>query len=406
MDTKVKQTEHFGIDFGTTNIAVSRIILDSDTYKAFLNRYGEDGVPFPSILAVREENGSGKVRFGRKVKTQIATMQDEGYEIIKSIKTALGNEDIVYNVGSLRLTPTRVVGGLMKAIKRYLATVSQKQVEMQTATVAVPVGFSSAQRRELCKAFEKAGIQVKKIISESMAAYIRNRNEVAGLSTVMVFDWGGGTLDISLLNLVPIAKIKKDWLPGIEQKGEGIFIEFNQDILDCWTEKNGTRYKEMKQHLKESFFVNERFSPQYVFLHTFAHLFIRELSNLCGYSTASIKERIYSTYNGSDNRMCGILIYTSTADSDGSLGGLTEQAQTENFSRVLKSMIERGKWCSSDPVCYNSKEQGFMSLNYAACFACTLLPETSCEFRNALLDRCAVCGQPGDEELGLMNWRK
>ena len=207
-------------------------------------------------------------------------------------------------------------------------------------------------------------------------------------------------------NLVPIAKIKKDWLPGIEQKGEGIFIEFNQDILDCWTEKNGTRYKEMKQHLKESFFVNERFSPQYVFLHTFAHLFIRELSNLCGYSTASIKERIYSTYNGSDNRMCGILIYTSTADSDGSLGGLTEQAQTENFSRVLKSMIERGKWCSSDPVCYNSKEQGFMSLNYAACFACTLLPETSCEFRNALLDRCAVCGQPGDEELGLMNWRK
>ncbi len=221
MDTKVKQTEHFGIDFGTTNIAVSRIILDSDTYKAFLNRYGEDGVPFPSILAVREENGSGKVRFGRKVKTQIATMQDEGYEIIKSIKTALGNEDIVYNVGSLRLTPTRVVGGLMKAIKRYLATVSQKQVEMQTATVAVPVGFSSAQRRELCKAFEKAGIQVKKIISESMAAYIRNRNEVAGLSTVMVFDWGGGTLDISLLK-VEKGKVHEITTDGYPVAGDAI----------------------------------------------------------------------------------------------------------------------------------------------------------------------------------------
>ena len=101
-----------------------------------------------------------------------------------------------------------------------------------------------------------------------------------------------------------------------------------------------------------------------------------------------------------------MLVYTSTADSDGSLGGLTEQAQKINMERLLKSLLERGKWCSSDPVCYTSKEQGFMSLNYAACFACALLPETSCEFRNVLLDRCSVCGMPGNEELGLLNWRK
>ena len=47
-----------------------------------------------------------------------------------------------------------------------------------------------------------------------------------------------------------------------------------------------------------------------------------------------------------------------------------------------------------------------MSLNYAACYACTLLPETSCEFYNVLLDRCSVCGTPGNEEFGFMNWRK
>lgn len=207
-------------------------------------------------------------------------------------------------------------------------------------------------------------------------------------------------------NLVPISRIKKDWLPGIEQKGEGIFIKFNQQILDKWSEKYGKRYKEMGERLNQSIFRNDRFSPQYVFLHTFAHLFIRELSNLCGYSSASIKERIYSTYQGDSKIMSGILIYTSTSDSDGSLGGLTEQAKPNNFNRLLKSLHERGKWCSSDPVCYNSKEQGFMSLNYAACFACTLLPETSCEFKNALLDRCSVCGKPDDEELGLLNWRK
>lgn len=207
-------------------------------------------------------------------------------------------------------------------------------------------------------------------------------------------------------NLSKISKNKFNWLPGIEQKGEGIFIKFNQDILDKWAKKYASHYDMMKERLDESLFENNRFSAQYVFMHSFAHLFIRELTNLCGYSSASIKERIYSTYNHSDKQMCGILIYTSTSDSDGSLGGLVEQAKRCNLSRILMSMVERGKWCSADPVCYTSSGQGVMSLNYAACFACTLLPETSCEFHNALLDRCSVCGQPEDELLGLMNWRK
>lgn len=206
--------------------------------------------------------------------------------------------------------------------------------------------------------------------------------------------------------IVPISKTPKDWYPGIEQRGEGIFVKFNQDVLDEWTKKFGNRYAVMEDRLEDSFFHNDRFSPQYVFLHTFSHLFIRELSNICGYSTASIKERIYSTYQNGYKNMSGVLIYTSTVDSDGSLGGLTEQAKRSNFERILKSMVERGKWCSSDPICYTSKAQGVMSLNYAVCYACTLLPETSCEFRNILLDRCAVCGMPGKEDLGLFNWKK
>ena len=199
MVTKETQVEHFGIDFGTTNIAVGGLLLDHDTQKAFRVLYGEDGVPFPSILAVKDDNG-GKLRFGRKVKTQIATMQDEGYTVIKSIKTALGG-DIKYEIGTLRKNPTQVVGGLVLAIKKYLATTPQRKVEINEATVAVPVDFSSIQRNELCMAFEKAGIKVKKIVSESMAAYIRNRDAVAGFSRVAVFDWGGGTLDISLLEV-------------------------------------------------------------------------------------------------------------------------------------------------------------------------------------------------------------
>ena len=193
--------EYFGIDFGTTNIAVGGLIVDHDNKKAFRVLYGEDNVPFPSILAVKpRDDGTDKLHtiFGREVKTKIATMQDEGYTIIKSIKTDLGS-DKTYRVGTRKLDATTIVRGLVWSIKRYLSRSLRRKVEINNATVAVPVDFTNKQREELSKAFDNAGIKVNKIVSESVAAYIRNRDAVKGLSNVMVFDWGGGTLDISLL---------------------------------------------------------------------------------------------------------------------------------------------------------------------------------------------------------------
>lgn len=199
MYTRDKQVEHFGIDFGTTNIAISGLILDNDAKKAFKVSYGEEGIPFPSIVALKDE-GNIKVKFGREVKTQVATMEETGYKIFKSVKTSVG-EDIKYEVGSHRITPTEVVAGLIKAVKDYLAHGVKRKVDVVEATVAVPVDFTSKQRAELCDAFKRAGIKVNKILSESMAAYIKNREEVAEFSKVLVFDWGGGTLDISLLEV-------------------------------------------------------------------------------------------------------------------------------------------------------------------------------------------------------------
>lgn len=201
MSTQGKQVEHFGIDFGTTNIAISGLILDKDTKQALKVSYGEDGFPFPSIVALKDVgNAKAKVQFGREVKTQMASKEEEGYTIFKSIKISVG-EDKKYEVGSLRVTPTDVVTGLIKAIQEYLAQGLKRSVNLSEATVAVPVDFTSNQRAELCKAFNDAGIKVNKVVSESMAAYIKNRDEVAGFSRVLVFDWGGGTLDISLLEV-------------------------------------------------------------------------------------------------------------------------------------------------------------------------------------------------------------
>lgn len=190
----------------------------------------------------------------------------------------------------------------------------------------------------------------------------------------------------------PLSDPEKDWLPAIQMYGEGIFLCLQEEKVQEWEKQNAGVYSQMAERLAESQMRCDNFSPRYVLLHTLAHLLIRQLSLDCGYSAASLKERIYSTFPGSDTKMCGILIYTATSDADGSLGGLVRMGQKKQLENVFLNMLQEASWCSSDPICIKSKAQGYNSLNYAACHACTLLPETSCEMRNCLLDRASVVG--------------
>lgn len=201
---------------------------------------------------------------------------------------------------------------------------------------------------------------------------------------------------------VPLSEEKLNWLPAIEMLGEGIFIRLNENKINDWVIKNQQHYTQMKHQLDDSNLEIENFSAQYVLLHTLSHLLIRQISLECGYSSASLKERLYSTYPNS-LPMAGILIYTSSSDSDGSLGGLVRNAQPASFERIFRNMLKEASWCASDPICIQSKAQGYNSLNYAACHACTLLPETSCEIRNCLLDRAAIIGSPAEPCLGLFS---
>ena len=206
-------------------------------------------------------------------------------------------------------------------------------------------------------------------------------------------------------NSVDISQYPKPWLPAVELTGEGIFIRFNKDKITQWRNTHSSRYKKMKKAMVDSKFINESFSETYVMLHTFAHLFIREISNVCGYSAASIREKIYSAINDKNEvKMCGVLIYVSSSDSDSSLGGLISVADNEDvFERIMDSMLERASWCSGDPLCISSTKQGYKNLNYAACHDCTLLPETSCESFNCFLDRASIIGLPDNPELGFFN---
>lgn len=206
--------------------------------------------------------------------------------------------------------------------------------------------------------------------------------------------------------IVPLTETKQNWLPAVKLNGEGIFIEFNKIQLDLWSKKNHKRFELMKNSLETSYIKTEKFSPQYVFLHTFSHLFIRALSDVCGYNTASIQEKIYSTFEGekeNEKSMCGVLIYLASTDSEGSLGGLISIAENTNrLEIVIKKMLQSALWCSGDPLCSSATQQGLNGLNYAACHDCTLLPETSCEIQNTLLDRISVVGMPENRSLGFL----
>lgn len=199
---------------------------------------------------------------------------------------------------------------------------------------------------------------------------------------------------------MPLSRVKTDWLPAMELLGEGVFIKLNEKTLRAWEEKAGNRYEKMGLRLSRSSVRCGNFSPRYVLLHTLAHLLIRQLTIDCGYSGSSIKERIYSSYSGEGLDMEGILLYTSSSDSDGSLGGLVRQALPGALKRTIEGALESASWCSSDPVCCQSMAQGYDALNYAACHACALLPETSCEMRNCFLDRAALVGTLNDSDLG------
>ncbi|GAA3232905.1 hypothetical protein GCM10020256_48580 [Streptomyces thermocoprophilus] len=132
-----------------------------------------------------------------------------------------------------------------------------------------------------------------------------------------------------------------------------------------------------------------------VLLHTLAHVLINEWSLDAGYPAASLRERLYA-----DDAMAGLLVYTATSDSEGSLGGLVAQGEPDRLAETLRSALRRAEWCSADPLCLEAEASGTSGANLAACHACVMLPETSCEHNNVLLDRALLVGTPDDPALG------
>ncbi|MGW0816243.1 DrmB family protein [Streptomyces viridiviolaceus] len=188
------------------------------------------------------------------------------------------------------------------------------------------------------------------------------------------------------------------WLPAVEVFGEGVFLTLDRAALTAWEADREVRQRVtgMRTDLDRSFqrdrleaLTGPELAPRFVLLHTLAHLLIRQLSFESGYTTASLRERIYAR---PEQDQYGILVYTAAGDAEGTLGGLVRQGEPPRLAETLLRMTEAAAWCSADPLCAEHTGQGFGNLNRAACHACALLPETSCETGNTLLDRALVVG--------------
>lgn len=193
------------------------------------------------------------------------------------------------------------------------------------------------------------------------------------------------------------------WIPAIENKGEGVFISFHKAQVEEWVEREAVQKRGKSLVAGFQKWLDSRGIPRdrghfpglpYIMLHSLSHLLITAVSLECGYAASAIRERIYANETG-----YGILLYTGTSGSEGTLGGLVQIGR--QIEQHLSKALELGRLCSNDPVCaqhqpINAQEERF--LHGCACHGCLLIAETSCEQRNEFLDRALVVNTVEDFE--------
>jgi hypothetical protein len=205
------------------------------------------------------------------------------------------------------------------------------------------------------------------------------------------------------------------WLPAVEIFGEGIYLELREERLSKWQTENAASLKErlddgfitrlagIFQSLPPLGAADRQWATRFLLVHSLAHILINQLVFECGYSTASLRERLYVSSDPAAP-MAGLLLYTAAGDAEGTLGGLVRLGRPERLGGVVQRALDRASWCSADPVCSEHLGgQGSRLANLAACHACVLLPETSCETINQGLDRAMVVGTPAARELGFLS---
>jgi hypothetical protein len=193
--------------------------------------------------------------------------------------------------------------------------------------------------------------------------------------------------------------LTEDWLPASEILGEGFFVQLDEGAVRKWEDRPAVRKREGELragHTAWTQTLNVKPPPifpgiRFYLLHSLSHLLLSAVSLECGYAASAIRERIYCAPAGADVPMAGILLYTGTPGTEGTLGGLVEQGK--KLGSHLSRALDLGRLCSNDPVCAAhtpDRDPSERFLEGAACHGCLFLAECSCERFNRYLDRALV----------------
>ena len=219
--------------------------------------------------------------------------------------------------------------------------------------------------------------------------------------------------DDEIKSITPLSRKPPEWVPAVEVRGEGLFIQVREREIRRWLKRRVVKARDaafFESHIRwrKARFIEQ---PQdcypgmrYVLLHTFAHSLMRQLAMESGYGCASVRERIYCR-NPDDpgGPMAGILIYTAAPDSEGTLGGLVKLGEPDTLERHIMMALDAARLCASDPTCAeHAPSMDGISLHAAACHACLFVPETSCERGNRYLDRSVLVSTFDQDDLGFL----
>ena len=217
-----------------------------------------------------------------------------------------------------------------------------------------------------------------------------------------------------IMQIAPISRQKPAWVPAVEIRGEGIFICLSEPKIQAWLPQAAQRERDtafLDAHIRwrkaRGLQPAEANYPglRYVLLHSFSHALMRQFALECGYTAASIRERIYcQDAQEPGGPMAGILIYTAAPDSEGTLGGLVSVGEPQALGRHIDAALEAAGLCASDPTCAeHPPSQTGLAVHAAACHACMFAPETSCERGNRYLDRSVLVQTVKREDLAFFD---
>ncbi len=223
----------------------------------------------------------------------------------------------------------------------------------------------------------------------------------------------GGPEDVPDVKRAPLSRHAPSFVPAAEVRGEGIFIRFKEGIVQNWLARVAVKTRDVQfRQAHASWRAARGIDPpeanypgmRFMLIHAFTHALMRRIAIECGYSAASIRERIYAEPVEGEADMAGVLLYTSAPDSEGTLGGLVHLGSPSELGRLVRFALEDMKLCSSDPLCAShDPEPNGTTLHGAACHACLFSPETSRERGNRYLDRSLLVPVFGSQDAAFFN---